>query len=48
MIGSLGIDRVAAGLKLHTIELHRLRDDILVTGYIRGKENNHANRRSPR
>lgn len=48
MIGSLGIDRVAAGLKLHTIELHRFRDDILVTGYIRGKENNHANRRSPR
>jgi hypothetical protein len=24
-----------------------LRDDILVTGYIGGKENNHANRRSP-
>lgn len=34
MIGPLGIDRVAAGLKLHTIELHRLGDDVLVTGYI--------------
>lgn len=48
MIGPLGVDRVAAGLKLHTIELHRLRDDVLVTGYIEGKEKNHANRRSPR
>jgi diaminohydroxyphosphoribosylaminopyrimidine deaminase / 5-amino-6-(5-phosphoribosylamino)uracil reductase len=48
MIGPLGIDRVAAGLKLHTIELHRLRDDVLVTGYLEGKEKNHANRRSPR
>ncbi|MBI3756576.1 MAG: bifunctional diaminohydroxyphosphoribosylaminopyrimidine deaminase/5-amino-6-(5-phosphoribosylamino)uracil reductase RibD [Deltaproteobacteria bacterium] len=48
MIGSLGIDRVAAGLKLHTIELYRLRDDILVTGYMRGKESSHAKRRSPR
>jgi diaminohydroxyphosphoribosylaminopyrimidine deaminase/5-amino-6-(5-phosphoribosylamino)uracil reductase len=47
MIGPLGIDRVAAGLKLHTIELHRLRDDVLVTGYIEGKEKSHANRRSP-
>jgi diaminohydroxyphosphoribosylaminopyrimidine deaminase/5-amino-6-(5-phosphoribosylamino)uracil reductase len=48
MIGPLGIDRVAAGLKLHTIELHRLKDDVLVTGYIEGKEKNHANRRNPR
>jgi diaminohydroxyphosphoribosylaminopyrimidine deaminase/5-amino-6-(5-phosphoribosylamino)uracil reductase len=46
MIGPLGIDRVAAGLKLHTIELHRLEDDVLVTGYIGGKENSHVNRRS--
>ncbi len=35
MIGPLGVDRIAAGLKLHTIELHRFRDDVLVTGYIR-------------
>jgi len=35
MIGALGVDRVAAGLKLHTIELHQLRDDVLVSGYIR-------------
>lgn len=34
MIGPLSIDRVAAGLKLHTIELHQLRDDVLVTGYV--------------
>jgi diaminohydroxyphosphoribosylaminopyrimidine deaminase/5-amino-6-(5-phosphoribosylamino)uracil reductase len=34
MIGPLGVDRIAAGLKLHTIELHRLKDDVLVTGYI--------------
>jgi len=34
MIGALGIDRVAAGLKLHTIELHQLKDDVLVSGYI--------------
>lgn len=48
MVGPLGIDRVAAGLKLHTIELHRLQDDVLVTGYLGGKEKNHANRRGPR
>ncbi|HXG19426.1 MAG TPA: bifunctional diaminohydroxyphosphoribosylaminopyrimidine deaminase/5-amino-6-(5-phosphoribosylamino)uracil reductase RibD [Methylomirabilota bacterium] len=48
MIGPLGIDRVAAGLKLHTIELHRLEDDVLVTGYIGGKENSHVNRRGSR
>lgn len=34
MIGPLSVDRVAAGLKLHTIELHQLKDDVLVTGYI--------------
>jgi len=34
MVGSLSVDRVAAGLKLHTIELHQLRDDVLVSGYI--------------
>jgi diaminohydroxyphosphoribosylaminopyrimidine deaminase/5-amino-6-(5-phosphoribosylamino)uracil reductase len=35
MVGPLGVDRVAAGLKLHTIELHQLKDDVLVSGYIR-------------
>lgn len=34
MVGPLGVDRVAAGLKLHTIELHQLNDDVLVSGYI--------------
>jgi diaminohydroxyphosphoribosylaminopyrimidine deaminase/5-amino-6-(5-phosphoribosylamino)uracil reductase len=34
MVGPLGVDRVAAGLKLHTIELHQLKDDVLVSGYI--------------
>ena len=34
MVGPLGVDRVAAGLKLHTIELHQLRDDVLISGYI--------------
>ena len=34
MVGSLGVDRVAASLKLHTIELRQLRDDVLVSGYI--------------
>jgi diaminohydroxyphosphoribosylaminopyrimidine deaminase/5-amino-6-(5-phosphoribosylamino)uracil reductase len=34
MIGPLGIERVAAGVKLHTIELYRLGDDVLVTGYV--------------
>jgi diaminohydroxyphosphoribosylaminopyrimidine deaminase/5-amino-6-(5-phosphoribosylamino)uracil reductase len=48
MVGPLGVDRVAAGLKLHTIGLHRLKDDVLVTGYIAGKEKTHANRGNPR
>ena len=34
MVGPLGVDRVAAALKLHKIELHQLRDDVLVSGYI--------------
>jgi diaminohydroxyphosphoribosylaminopyrimidine deaminase/5-amino-6-(5-phosphoribosylamino)uracil reductase len=37
MVGLLGVNRVAAGLKLHTIELHKLKDDVLVCGYIRKK-----------
>jgi diaminohydroxyphosphoribosylaminopyrimidine deaminase/5-amino-6-(5-phosphoribosylamino)uracil reductase len=44
MIGPLGINRVAAGLKLHTIELHQLGNDVLVTGYIVRKGRNDANR----
>lgn len=43
MIGPLGIDRVAAGLKLHTIELYRLGDDVLVTAYVGEKGRKHAN-----
>ena len=42
MIGPLGIDRVAAGLKLHTIELGRLGDDVLVTAYVGEKRRKHA------
>ena len=42
MIGPLGIDRVAAGLKLHTIELGRVGDDVLVTAYVGEKRRKHA------
>jgi diaminohydroxyphosphoribosylaminopyrimidine deaminase/5-amino-6-(5-phosphoribosylamino)uracil reductase len=42
MIGPLAIDRVAAGIKLHTIELHRLGDDVLVSGYVGEKGRKHA------
>jgi diaminohydroxyphosphoribosylaminopyrimidine deaminase/5-amino-6-(5-phosphoribosylamino)uracil reductase len=35
MIGSLGIDRVAAGFTLHTIEPYRLGDDMLVSAYVK-------------
>jgi hypothetical protein len=34
MIGPLGIERVAAGVKLHAMELYRLGDDVLVMGYV--------------
>jgi diaminohydroxyphosphoribosylaminopyrimidine deaminase/5-amino-6-(5-phosphoribosylamino)uracil reductase len=43
MIGPLGINRVAAGLKLHTIALYRLGDDVLVTGYVGKKGRSDAN-----
>ena len=42
MIGPLGIDRVAAGLKLHTIGLGRVGDDVLVTAYVGEKRGKHA------
>ena len=35
MIGSLGIDRVAAGFTLHTIKPYRLGDDMLVSAYVK-------------
>jgi diaminohydroxyphosphoribosylaminopyrimidine deaminase/5-amino-6-(5-phosphoribosylamino)uracil reductase len=43
MVGSLGIERVAAGLKVHTIEVHRLGNDVLVTAYVgeKGRKNAH-------
>jgi diaminohydroxyphosphoribosylaminopyrimidine deaminase/5-amino-6-(5-phosphoribosylamino)uracil reductase len=43
MIGSLGIDRVAAGQKLHTMTVERIGKDILVAAYIgeKGKRNAH-------
>jgi diaminohydroxyphosphoribosylaminopyrimidine deaminase/5-amino-6-(5-phosphoribosylamino)uracil reductase len=42
MIGSLGVDRVIAGPVLHTLELYRLGDDILVSAYIGPKRREHA------
>ena len=42
MIGSLGVDRVAAGLTLHTIESYRLGDDVLVSAYVKKKGREHA------
>ena len=46
MIGPLGIDRVAAGQKLHTMSVQQLGKDILVSAYIgeRGRRNAHRNR----
>lgn len=43
MIGPLGIDRVAAGQKLHTMTVQRIGKDILVAAYVgeRGKRNGH-------
>lgn len=43
MIGSLGVDRVAAGHKLHTITVDRIGQDLLVTAYVgeKGKHNGH-------
>ena len=45
MIGPLGIDRVAAGQKLHTITVERIGKDILVAAYIgeKGKRDAHLN-----
>jgi hypothetical protein len=45
MIGPLGLDQVAAGLKLHTIDLYRLEDDVLVTAYVGEKRRKHARSR---
>ena len=42
MIGPLGIDRVAAGQKLHTITVERIGKDILVAAYIGEKGNRDA------
>ena len=45
MIGPLGIDRVAAGQKLHTMTVERIGKDILVAAYIgeKGKRDAHLN-----
>jgi len=43
MIGSLGVDRVASGLTLHTLESYRLGDDVLVSAYVTKKGREHAN-----
>ncbi|MGE0827272.1 MAG: bifunctional diaminohydroxyphosphoribosylaminopyrimidine deaminase/5-amino-6-(5-phosphoribosylamino)uracil reductase RibD [Candidatus Binatia bacterium] len=37
MIGPLGIDRVAAACKLHTMEICQVGKDFLVSAYVRGK-----------
>jgi diaminohydroxyphosphoribosylaminopyrimidine deaminase/5-amino-6-(5-phosphoribosylamino)uracil reductase len=42
MIGSLGVDRVASGLTLHTIESYRLGDDVLVSAYVKKKGREYA------
>jgi diaminohydroxyphosphoribosylaminopyrimidine deaminase/5-amino-6-(5-phosphoribosylamino)uracil reductase len=44
MIGPTGIDRIAAGIRLHTVEVRQLGMDVLVTGYVREKGRKHANR----
>jgi diaminohydroxyphosphoribosylaminopyrimidine deaminase/5-amino-6-(5-phosphoribosylamino)uracil reductase len=43
MIGPLGVDRVAAGHKLHTMAVERIGKDILVAAYVgeKGKHNVH-------
>jgi diaminohydroxyphosphoribosylaminopyrimidine deaminase / 5-amino-6-(5-phosphoribosylamino)uracil reductase len=43
MIGSLGVDRVAAGLTLQTVESYRLGDDVLVSAYVKKNGREHAN-----
>jgi len=45
MIGPLGIDRVAAGQKLHTMTVERIGKDILVAAYVgeKGKIDAHLN-----
>ena len=35
MVAPFGVTRVAEGIKLHTIQLDRLGDDVVVSGYIR-------------
>ena len=34
MVGSLGINRVARAIKIHKIEVKRLGDDVVISGYI--------------
>ena len=43
MIGSLGVDRVAVGLTLQTVESYRLGDDVLVSAYVKKNGREHAN-----
>ena len=42
MIGPLGVDRIAAGCKLHTMEVQRVGRDILVSAYVGEKRRKHA------
>jgi diaminohydroxyphosphoribosylaminopyrimidine deaminase/5-amino-6-(5-phosphoribosylamino)uracil reductase len=42
MVGSTGIDRIAEGIRLHMVEVHRLGDDVLITGYVGKKRRTHA------
>jgi diaminohydroxyphosphoribosylaminopyrimidine deaminase/5-amino-6-(5-phosphoribosylamino)uracil reductase len=42
MIGSLGVDRVAAGFTLYDIESYRLGDDVLVSAYVKKKDREHV------
>jgi hypothetical protein len=38
MIGPLGIDRVAAGCKLHTMEVQRIGGDVMLSAYMGEKK----------
>jgi len=42
LIGPLGVDRVAAGCKLHTMEVQRIGSDIMLSAYVGEKRRRHA------
>lgn len=42
MIGPLGVDRIDAGCKLHTMEVQRIGSDIMISAYVGEKRRKHA------